>query len=158
YRRPEGLATGDYHTPMVGDLLWVYEGLTSYLGDVLTARAGLVDAEQARESLALQAAGLAVTKGRTWRPLLDTARAAQHAYAARDEGASWRRGVDFYDEGVMLWLEVDALIREQTNGARSLDDFCRAFFGPPSGGAEVRPYGRAELVAALAAIAERDWE
>jgi predicted metalloprotease with PDZ domain len=158
YRRPAGLATGDYHTPMVGDLLWVYEGLTSYLGDVLTARAGLVDALQTRESLALQAAGLAATRGRIWRPLLDTARDAQHAYAARDEGASWRRGVDFYDEGVMLWLEVDSLIREQTKGARSLDDFCRAFFGPPSGGAEVRPYDREALVEALAAVAPRDWE
>ncbi len=158
YRRPEGLATRDYQTPMVGDLLWVYEGLTSYLGDVLTARSGLVTPEQARESLALQAAGLAYTKGRDWRPLADTTRDAQHAYAARFEGASWRRGVDFYDEGVMLWLEVDALIRMQTGGARSLDDFCRAFFGPPSGGPEVRPFTRAELVAALAAVASHDWE
>ncbi len=158
YRRPEGLATRDYQTPMVGDMLWVYEGLTSYLGDVLTARSGLVTPEQARESLALQAAGLAYTKGRDWRPLADTARDAQHAYAARSEGTSWRRGVDFYDEGVMLWLEVDALIRTQTAGAKSLDDFCRAFFGPPSGGPEVRPFTRADLVAALASVASHDWE
>jgi len=158
YRRPDGLATGDYHTPMVGDLLWVYEGLTSYLGDVLTARAGLVSAEQARENLAQIAATLASTRGRAWRPLLDTARDAQHTYLARWEGASWRRGVDFYDEGVMLWLEVDALIRTQTAGAKSLDDFCRAFFGPPDSGATVRPYSRAELVDALAAVAPRDWD
>lgn len=158
YRRPEGLATGDYHTPMVGDLLWVYEGLTSYLGEVLTARTGLVSDAQARESLALEAATLAQTQGRAWRPLLDTARDAQHAYLARFEGASWRRGVDFYDEGVMLWLEVDATIREQTKGARSLDDFCAAFFGPPASGARVVPFTRAELVAALDAIAPRDWE
>lgn len=158
YRRPDGLATGDYQSPMVGDLLWVYEGLTSYLGDVLTARAGLVDGEQARENLALEAAGLASGKGREWRPLADTTRDAQHGYAARFEGTSWRRGVDFYDEGVMLWLEVDAMIRQQTAGAKSLDDFCRAFYGPPDGGPEVRPFTRAELVAALSAIASHDWE
>jgi predicted metalloprotease with PDZ domain len=158
YRRPTGLATRDFHTPMVGDLLWVYEGLTSYLGDVLAARSGLVTPEQARDGLALQAAGLAHVKGREWRPLLDTARDAQHAYVARWEGASWRRGVDFYDEGVMLWLEVDALIRTRTNGAKSLDDFCVAFFGPPDGGPEVKPYTRAELVAALNAVAPHDWD
>jgi len=158
YRRPAGLATGDFHTPMAGDLLWVYEGLTSYLGDVLTARSGLATPEQARDGLALQAAGLAHVKGREWRPLGDTARDAQHAYAARWEGSSWRRGTDFYEEGVMLWLEVDALIRSKTAGAKSLDDFCAAFFGPPDSGPEVRPYTRAEFVAALNAVAPHDWE
>jgi len=158
YRRPTGLATRDFSSPMVGDMLWVYEGLTSYLGDVLSARSGLVTPEQARDTLALQAAGLAHTKGREWRPLLDTARDAQHSYAARGEGGSWRRGVDFYDEGVMIWLEVDALIRAKTRGAKSLDDFCKAFFGPPDSGPELKPYTRAELVAALNAIAPNDWE
>lgn len=158
YRRPDGLATRDFERPMLGDLLWVYEGLTSYLGGLLSARSGLVSAEQAREGLALEAAGLAHSKGREWRALADTARAAQELFAARGEGSSWRRGVDFYEEGVMLWLEVDALIRAQTNGAASLDDFCRAFFGPPASGPEVKPYTRADLVAALNAIAPNDWE
>ena len=158
YRRPAGLAARDYSTPMQGDLLWVYEGLTSYLGNVLTARSGLVTPEQARDDLAFQAAGLAHTKGREWRPLVDTAREVQDLFGARWAGGSWRRGVDFYDEGVMLWLEVDALIRTQTRGAKSLDDFCRAFFGPPDSGPEVKSYTRAELVAALNAIAPNDWE
>ena len=86
------------------------------------------------------------------------ARAAQDLFAARWEGTSWRRGTDFYDEGVMLWLEVDALIRAKTGGAKSLDDFCRAFFGPPNSGPEVKPYTRADLVAALNGIAPNDWE
>jgi predicted metalloprotease with PDZ domain len=125
---------------------------------VLTARSGLLTPEQSRDGLALQAAGLAHVKGREWRPLADTARDAQHAYAARWEGSSWRRGTDFYDEGELLWLEVDALIRIQSSGAKSLDDFCVAFFGPPDTGPEVRPYTRAELVAALNAVAPNDWE
>jgi predicted metalloprotease with PDZ domain len=159
YRRPAGLAARDFTTPMDGELLWVYEGLTSYWGDVLTARSGLVTPEQARDGLALQAASLAHIKGREWRPLADTAREVQHLFGARWEGTSWRRNVDFYDEGVMLWLEVDALIRSQTSGAKSLDDFAVAFFGGAgSGGPEVKPYTRAELVAALNAISPHDWE
>jgi predicted metalloprotease with PDZ domain len=159
YRRPAGLAARDFTTPMDGELLWVYEGLTSYWGDVLTARSGLVTPEQARDGLALQAASLAHIKGREWRPLADTAREVQHLFGARWEGTSWRRNVDFYDEGVMLWLEIDALIRSQTSGAKSLDDFAGAFFGGSgSGGPEVKPYTRAELVAALNAISPHDWE
>ncbi|MFI5319327.1 MAG: M61 family metallopeptidase [Myxococcota bacterium] len=158
YRRPAGVATRDYSTPMVSDLLWVYEGLTSYLGDVLTARSGLVTPEQARDGFALQAAALAHTKGREWRPLGDTARDAQDLFASRWEGSSWRRSVDFYDEGVMIWLEVDALIRAKSRGAKSLDDFCRAFFGPPGSGPEVKPYTRAELAQALSAVVPNDWE
>ena len=83
YRRPQGLAARDYVTPMVGDLLWVYEGMTSYLGDVLTARAGLVTPEQARDGFALEAAGLAYNKGREWRPLADTARAPHRTCSPR---------------------------------------------------------------------------
>ncbi len=158
YRRPQGLVTGDLHTPVVTDLLWVYEGLTAYLGDVLAARAGLLTPEQARDGLAFQAAGLAATKGREWRPLLDTARDARDVYDARWGGVSWRRGTDFYEEGELLWLEVDTLIRTQTKGAASLDDFCKRFFGAPDTGPEVKPYTRADLVAALAATAPYDWE
>jgi predicted metalloprotease with PDZ domain len=157
YRRPAGLATPDYRQPMVDDLLWVYEGLTSYLGDVLTARSGLWSPEEARERLAYLAAGMAERPGRRWRPLGDTARAAQILYGTRSEGASWRRGVDFYDEGVLVWLETDVRLRRAAPG-RSLDDFCRRFFGGESGPPEVRPYTRADLVAALGEVAALDWE
>ena len=157
YRRPAGLATPDYQVPMVDDLLWVYEGLTSYLGTVLTARSGLLSAEHSREALALIAAGLDYRPGRTWRPLGDTARAAQVLYGTRSEWSSWRRGVDFYDEGVLIWLEADTVIRHATGGAKSLDDFCRAFYGAPSGPPEVVPYTFDDLVAALNAVAPYDW-
>jgi predicted metalloprotease with PDZ domain len=157
YRRPAGLATPHYHAPFVDDLLWVYEGLTSYLGTVLTARSGLHDAAAAREYLALLAAGLDHRPGRTWRPLGDTARAAQVLFGSRQEWSSWRRGVDFYDEGVLTWLDADVTIRRATGGARSLDDFCRRFYGPPGGPPKVVPYSFDDLVAALEATAAHDW-
>ncbi|RMG43357.1 MAG: M61 family peptidase [Acidobacteria bacterium] len=157
YRRPAGMVVPDYQQPIDTGLLWVYEGLTSYLGAVLTARSGLRTPEQFREDLAATAARMAERPGRSWRPLADTARAAQTLYGSPAAWSSWRRSVDFYPEGVLLWLEVDALIREQSGGDRSLDDFCRAFFGPPAGPAEVRGYTFDDLVAALSQIQPYDW-
>ncbi|MGB0035625.1 MAG: hypothetical protein WBP79_09145, partial [Candidatus Acidiferrales bacterium] len=107
FRRPADLATPDYDQPMKDDLLWVYEGLTEYLGDVLTARSGLLTQEQAREGLAAVAATYSRRPGRDWRPLQDTADAAPFLYDAGGSWANWRRGTDFYDEGALLWLDVD---------------------------------------------------
>ncbi len=157
YRRPAGLATRNYQDPMVGDLLWVYEGLTEYLGDVLTARSGLWTAEQYREALAETAATLDHRAGRTWRPLEDTARSVQILRMGGPGWASWRRGLDYYPEGELIWLEVDTTIREQTRGKKSLDDFCRIFHGGQSGPPKVVPYTFDDLVKALNAVAPYDW-
>jgi predicted metalloprotease with PDZ domain len=157
YRRPADLATPDYEQPMKTDLLWVYEGLTTYLGGVLTARSGLWSPEEYKENLALNAALLNHEPGRGWRSLEDTAVAAQLLYDAPKEWASWRRGVDFYDEGALLWLEADVIIRQQTSGQRSLDDFCRAFFGGQSGPPALVTYTFNDVVAALNNVAAYDW-
>ncbi|HXF04095.1 MAG TPA: M61 family peptidase [Blastocatellia bacterium] len=157
YRRPADLTTSDYGQPMVGDLLWVYEGLTQYLGGVLAARSGLWSPEEYEQALAVAAASLDHRPGRSWRPLADTTRAAQILYGAPAAWDAWRRGVDFYDEGWLLWLEVDAIIRSETRGARSLDDFCRRFHGGTSGGPTVKPYTFDDLVATLAEVAPYDW-
>ncbi len=157
YRRPAGLATADFDQPMKGELLWVYEGLTDYLGEVLAARCGLWTNENFRESLALNAARLDRQAGRTWRPLADTTVAAQLLYLARPEGAAWRRSVDFYPEGDLIWLEADVLIRQQSQGRRSLDDFCKKFYGGEGGAPKVAPYTLDDVVAALNEIAPLDW-
>ena len=157
YRRPAGLATVDFQQPMKGELLWVYEGLTDYLGILLAARSGLWTNENFREYLALEAAGLDNTPGRNWRSLADTAVAAQLLYESRSEGESWRRSTDFYGEGDLIWLEADVLIRQQTQGRRSLDDFCKKFYGGESGPPKVVPYTREDVIAALNEIAPYDW-
>ena len=127
YRRPAGLATPNYQEPMIGDLLWVYEGLTEYLGTVLAARSGLWTDEQYREALAATAADLDHRAGRTWRPLEDTARSVQTLRMMGSQWSNWRRGLDYYPEGQLIWLEVDSIIRQQTHGQRSMNDFCRCF-------------------------------
>lgn len=156
YRRPKGLATADYQQPMKGDLLWIYEGLTDYLGRVLAARSGLLSPAQYRDAVAELAAKLA-RPGRTWRPLSDTAVAAQLLYDAPDQWQSWRRGVDFYDEGTLLWLEIDTIIRKESRGSKSLDDFCRRFAGAPSGAPEVLPYTLEDVLSELNAVVPYDW-
>lgn len=156
YRRPAGLATGDFHSPMKDELLWVYEGLTQYYGWVLAARSGLYTQEQARADLANIAAELSARSGRKWRPLLDTAVMAPRLYDARGEWQDWRRGTDFYDEGLLLWLDADVTIRRLTQGRRSLDDFCKAFHGG-SGAPEVKPYTFDDVVRALTGVAPYDW-
>lgn len=158
YRRPADLATPDYQQPMKSGLLWVYEGLTQYVGDVLAARSGLWTVAEARENLARLAARFEHQPGRAWRPLGDTAVAAQVLYGAAPEWTSWRREVDFYDEMALVWLEADAIIRRETNGRRSLDDFCRAFHGGAAGPYVVAPYTRDDVVAGLQALAPYDWK
>ena len=158
YRRPAGLATRNYQDPMRADLLWVYEGLTEYLGDVLAARSGLISDEQYREGLAQTAAMLDHRRGRTWRPLADTARSVQILRLQGTNWESWRRTLDYYPEGELIWLEVDTLIRQQTKGAKSLDDFCRTFHGGESGPPRLLPYTFQDVVTALNAVTPLDWE
>jgi predicted metalloprotease with PDZ domain len=157
YRRPAGLATPDYAEPMKGGLLWVYEGLTQYLGEILTPRSGLLTPDEFREELAITAAALDRKSGRSWRPLEDTAVAAQLLYNARDDYAGYRRGVDYYDEGTLIWLEADVLIRELSKGTKSLNDFCRAFHGGPGGAPALKTYTFEDVVAGLNAVQPYDW-
>jgi predicted metalloprotease with PDZ domain len=159
YRRPRGLVTGDYERPMVGELLWIYEGLTRYLGDiVLATRAGIRAPEATREYLAWMASQLEDARpGRAWRPLVDTATGVQLGVDAPGAGSAMRRGLDYYEEGALIWLEADAKLRELSGGKRSLDDFCRRFAGEPGGGPALRPYDLDEVLTLLGELAPYDW-
>jgi predicted metalloprotease with PDZ domain len=158
YRRPAGLAVSDYGKPMTDELLWVYEGLTEYLGWVLAARSGLqIESEWAAERGMFFAAILG-SGGRAWRPLQDTATMAAELYASAGAWRDARRGVDFYDEAALLWLGADVKIRALSGGTKSLDDFLRAFHGGPSTGkAELRTYTFDDVIAALNDTAAYDW-
>ncbi len=157
FRRPEGLATPDFQQPMKGELLWAYEGLTEFLGELLTARSGLATPLQAREHLAETAAMLDHRAGRRWRSLQNTANAAQILYFSVPEWSSYRRSVDFYPEAVLIWLDVDATIRKLTNDSRSMDDFCHDFYAPPDGEPVIKTYTFDDVVATLNGIAPYDW-
>ncbi|GAC1583222.1 MAG: M61 family metallopeptidase [Candidatus Velthaea sp.] len=157
FRRPAGLATPDFQRPMQDDLLWVYEGLTNYLGDVLSFRMGMRDPKDFPDELAATAASLDAESGRATRPLADTAIFAPYLYNSPDFGFSSRRGTDFYAEGTLLWLEADTIVRRQSHGTKSLDDFCKAFLGMHDTQPMVLPYSRADVIAALARVTPYDW-
>lgn len=158
YRRPAEMITPDFQKTPRTRLLWVYEGLTQYLGLVLAVRSGLWTPQMARDYLATAVEQLAGQGGRAWRPLDDTAAASGTFEHAARNWTSWRRSRDYYDEGALVWLEVDALIRHKTEGKKSLDDFCRSFFGGIDSGPSVKPFTFDELIAALNAVAPHDWK
>ena len=157
YRRPDGLATPDFQQPMKGELLWAYEGLTEYLGTLLSARSGLLTPSQSRDQIALIASNMEHRAGRRWRSLQNTATAAQILYFSVPEWSSYRRGTDFYPEAVLIWLEVDATIRKLTGDRKSMDDFCHVFYAGHEGEPVVKPYTFEDLVSTLDGIAPSDW-
>ncbi len=158
FRRPADIATPDFEKPMQDELLWGYEGLTDFVGPLLAARSGLITPAQYHEFLANTAAMLGPGRpGRTWRPLLDTATAvAGFGYGAHG-WTNWRRSVDYYDEGDLMWLEVATIIHRETHGQKSIDDFCHLFHGGANNGPEVKPYTFDDLVQSLNQIVPYDW-
>jgi len=158
YRRPAGLATSNYQKPMEGDLLWVYEGLTEYLGDVLAARCGIWTPDQYKQRLSTIAAEYDNRPGRTWRDIQDTATSAQIFYDDASGWDNWRLNVDYYDEGELIWLDVDTTIRKMTGGKKSLDDFVAKFHGLGGNtGPKVVPYTFEDVVAGLNGVVANDW-
>jgi predicted metalloprotease with PDZ domain len=157
FRRPAGLATKDYSEPLRGDLVWMYEGLTEYLGSVLAARSGMETPELFRDRLAYVISHLEYESGRTWRPLADTAISAQILFPAREDYSALRRGIDFYGEGQLVWLEVDTLIRQLSHGTKSIDDFCREFYSGSETSPVVNPYTLDDVIASLNRVQAYAW-
>jgi predicted metalloprotease with PDZ domain len=158
YRRPAGMATPDYATPMKDDLLWVYEGLTEYLGYVLATRSGALSPEHYREFIALSAAFVDSNSGRAWRSMGDTAVAAPTLSDGGPAWANWRRGLDYYFEGNLLWLDVDTTIRKRTGNGKNLRDFMTVFLNKGGGTTPtVVPYDFNEIVADLNEVVKYDW-
>lgn len=161
FRRPKEMCQPDFQTPLQTDLLWVYEGNTSYLGDVLATRSGMWTVSDYHQMLASNAATLGPGQpGRTWRPLVDTAAAVPGFFTGGPGGggwASWRRGSDYYEEGELLWLEAATIIHAQSHGQKSLEDFFHIFYGGPNNGPELKPYTFDDLVQMLNQVVKYDW-
>lgn len=157
FRRPDLLWTPDFTVPMQDNLLWVYEGQTQFWGYVLGARSGLFTKQETLDAYAHIAAKLDTTRGREWRPMEDTTHDPIIS-ARRPKGwSSWQRSEDYYNEGLMIWLEADAIIRQQSKGAKGLDDFASAFFGINPGDWGQVVYNRGDVIRTLNSVAPYDW-
>jgi len=158
YRRPDDLTTPNFQVPMRTDLLWVYEGMNQYLGDLLSFRAGIREPRLYPEYLATVYSEMDYETGRTTTPLIDLTTGAPYFYFARGQyGAIRRNAGDFYTEGELLWLDVDTIIRERSHGARSLDTFLHLFTAPPLTGPIVKTYTREQVESLLAQVEPYDW-
>ena len=159
FRRPADLWTPNFNVPMRNDLLWVYEGLTDYYGNVLTARSGMRTPEQARDVFAQIAAAFEISPGRTWRSLEDTTNQpiiSSHL-SVPETWPSWQRSYDYYPESDLIWLDADTKIRELSGGKKSLDDFAKLFFGIDNGSYITLTYTFDDLVKALNTVQPYDW-
>ena len=158
YRRPFNLYQTDFSKMQEGSLLWVYEGMTQYLGNVLAARSGLKSQEQYRDMLAASAANLDYKPGRDWRSTEDTAIAASILRGGNPAWSNWKRGQDYYQEGELFWLDADTTIRKLTDNKKSLTDFLHIFLAKGGNtGPLIVPYNRDELIADLNQVAKNDW-
>ncbi|MGC9292470.1 MAG: M61 family metallopeptidase [Acidobacteriaceae bacterium] len=157
FRRPADLWTPNFNVPMQDDLLWVYEGLTEYYGNVLTARAGMRTPEQTRDIFAMIAANFDISPGRTWRPLVDTTEQPTISERRPVSWVSWQRPEDYYMEGLLIWLDADTKIREMSGGKRSLDDFAKLFYGVDNGSYITHTYTFDDVVDALNKVQPYDW-
>ena len=158
FRRPDGQFTADFEGPMRDDLLWVYEGGTDYWGTLLESRAGLFSFDQRLQILAASAALYDTLPARQWRDLHDTTFDPILSDRAPKSWPSWQRSEDYYDEGALIWLDADTLIREKTGGKKSLDDFAKLFFGMDNGSWQPLTYGFDDVVTALNTVYPYDWK
>ncbi len=157
YRRPAGMISTSFHAPENTELLWVYEGLTQYLGELVEARCGLMSKEQFVHRLLVELRNAMHQQGREWRTLADTGAAAHILRDGSDSWAGLRRSQDFYMEGMLFWLEADAILRKESGGRKSLDDFCHEFFHS-TGWPHPNPYTREDIVRNLNSIVQFDWD
>jgi predicted metalloprotease with PDZ domain len=157
FRRPADLWTPDFRTPMQGSLLWVYEGQTQLWGYVLAARSGLLSKADTLDALANTAFACESNRGRTWRSLEDTTSDPVMSHRGPQPWTSWQRFEDYYNEGLLVWLDVDSLIRQLSGDTKSLDDFARAFFGMNDRDWGEMTYTFDDVVRVLATVQPYDW-
>ncbi len=157
YRRPAGMWTPDFREPMRDNLLWVYEGQTQFWGYVLGARSGLFSKQDTLDAFAAIAAGMDRRVGRTWRPLIDTTHDPIISARRPKPWSSWQRQEDYYNEGLLIWLEVDGIIRRESGDKKSLENFARSFFKGKNGDYGVVTYELTDVIEALNKVQPYDW-
>lgn len=158
YRQPAGLWSPNFNQPTDPSLLWVYEGQTEFWGRVLAARSGMRSYQETLDKLALDAALVANRPGREWKNLADSTLDALYMPGHSPTWRDWQRREDYYPEGVLLWMDVDARLRELSRGKVSLDDFARRFFTAHGRSEPTSTYTFEDVCTTLNGLAANDWK
>lgn len=121
--RPAEMWPYDYSRENETSLLWVSEGFTNYYGVVAIYRAGLMSTDAFLQRAAGAAAGVENTEARSY---ISPASASVSTWVGYDSPVAF--GISYYTQGQNLGALLDLSIRNDTNGAASLDDVMRALY------------------------------
>ena len=118
--RPESLEPVDYQREMDTRALWFSEGVTSTVGDMLLARAGLFSDRQYVDRVASEINELQSRQAHRWQS------AEEASLDAWFEGDAYyrspHRSISYYNKGEVLGVLLDLRIRQATQGRKSLRD------------------------------------
>ena len=158
WRLPADMATATPNDPATGTLLWLYEGQTEFWSRIIAARAGLRSVQQTLDALALDAAIVQSRAGRRWKSLADSSNDPL-IQSGRADWRDWQRREDYYVEGVLFWLDIDARLRRCSHGTKGMDDFAATFFSATNRkvGERHRNYTESDVVATLDRVCAADW-
>jgi predicted metalloprotease with PDZ domain len=158
--QPADLWQPNLNLPIGGSLLWVYEGQSEFWADVIAPRVGLQTVQQALDALAMEAAKASTRPGRAWKSLQESTRDPIHMSGKAAYWRDWQRRSDYYGEGVLLWLDVDMLMRELSNERHGLAEFAGTFFDGNNilGDRTIHTYTFVDVCNALNKIVPYDWQ
>lgn len=157
-RQPAALWSPTFNRPTDPSLLWLYEGQTEFWGRVLAARAGLRTLQQTLDQLALDAALVANRPGRSWKSLADSTLDVLYMPGKSVVWRDWQRREDYYPEGVLLWMDVDAHLRKLSGEKLGLDDFAHTFFATHGRLEVITTYNFDDISTTLNALVPADWK
>jgi predicted metalloprotease with PDZ domain len=125
--RPDALGPFDYTKENYTRSLWVAEGITSYYGDLMVRRAGLISDREYLEGLARKIQDYQNTPGRLQ---MSAEEASFNTWIKeyRPDENSVNSQISYYDKGELLGLLLDLEIRRQSKNAKSLDDVMRYLY------------------------------
>ena len=149
--RPAEFARLDYSRENYTELLWFFEGFTSYYDDLFLVRAGLIDANRYLALVAKTLSNVLDTPGRRVQPVARASYDAWIKYYRADENTP-NATISYYAKGALVALALDLTLR--TGGKGTLDGVMRALWQRSEGG----PITRGDIAAALRSAGGRSFD
>jgi predicted metalloprotease with PDZ domain len=150
--KPAELASIDYTRENPTELLWFFEGFTSYYDDLILRRAGLIDDAQYLKLIAKQINGLIVLPGRKVQSVAQASFDAWTKYYRADENTP-NLSVSYYVKGALVALALD--LRLRTQGRGTLDEVMRKLWQASDAHSGAGAIDESMIASALQTVAGR---